>query len=156
MVLEAALWIVSWRSSCLMVSLTSWASPASWWRIYLCSSCFHVQTCFFFAVFIVDALPEGQTRTAGPKKMQKSQLAPKRRTAAVPDRKDEPAGQAWLPVVLPGGESWGKRSRSYDDIIEALKPPEGPEHMKRRKSASFQRVPPSAYRSKSERKRQQA
>jgi hypothetical protein len=88
------------------------------------------------------------------KKMARSVRGGK--TAAAPDQKDEPAGQAWLPVVVPGGRSWGKKSRSYAEITDALKPPEGPEHIKRRKSASFQRVPPSANLSKSERKRQQA
>ena len=76
--------------------------------------------------------------------------------APPPDQRDEPAGEAWLPAVLPGGDSWGKKSRTYAEITEALKPPEGPGKIKRRKSASFQRVPPSANLLKSERKRQQA
>ena len=91
------------------------------------------------------------------KKMPKRKEARNRRTSNNSSSEvDEAAGQAWLPVVVPGDSKlWGKSSRSYAEITKSLEPPGGAKTIKRRKSASYQgRTPPTKL-SKSEHQRMQ-
>ena len=71
---------------------------------------------------------------------------------------DEVAGEAWLPMIVPGDASsnWGKQSRRYAEISASLVPPTPAKKKQMSNHKRVRRPVRSMKLSKSERQRKQA